>query len=394
MDSDLWYSFGFDSQGSRNINSEINSTMKKVLYIGGFEMPDKNAAAQRVMANALLLREMGFEVSFIGPTKDRANAVAEANGFKCEYVDYPQGVGQWLKYITEFVSTERIMAHKPDYVVLYNFPAVASLKILKACHKNGIKVIHDLTEWEGTRGWSPRELIRKIDIALRMRYCMKKMDGVIAISRYLYDQYKDYTRCILVPPTVDLNNPKWNRERKLNASQNVNLVYAGTAGFANKDRIDFIIEVVKSFPSIRLTVIGMTEEQYVQVYGPMPADCKNVEFRGRVPHTEAVKAVCDADFQMLIRENTLKNMAGFPTKFVESMSCCTPLIATLTSNIGDYLKDGDNGFVVDGEQTLFKVFSRILAMDKNDIIAMKQHCKDFTGFDFRSYKSEFGKLFQ
>ena len=113
-------------------------------------MPDKNAAAQRVMANALLLREMGFEVSFIGPTKDRANAVAEANGFKCEYVDYPTGTMQWLKYITEFVSTEKILVHKPGYVVLYNFPAVASLKILKACHKNGIKVIHDRV---GRQSW-------------------------------------------------------------------------------------------------------------------------------------------------------------------------------------------------------------------------------------------------
>lgn len=368
--------------------------MKKVLYIGGFEMPDKNAAAQRVMANAFLLREMEFEVKFIGPTKDRINSVAEANGFKCEYVDYPKGVGMWLKYITDFVSTEKILVYKPDYVVLYNFPAVASLKILKICHKNGIKVIHDLTEWESSRGWSPREIIRKMDIMLRMRYCMKKMDGVIAISRYLYNQYKDYTKCIMVPPTVDLSNPKWNRERELNTGKNVNLVYAGTAGFGNKDKLDVIINAIKSFPTIKLTVIGMTLEQYEQGYGNMPKDCVNVEFRGRVPHTEAVKAVCDADFQMLIRDNTLKNKAGFPTKFVESMSCCTPLIATLTSNIGEYLKDGENGFVVDGEQTLFKVFSRILTMTENDIKAMKQHCKDFMGFDYRGYKSEFFKLFQ
>lgn len=357
-------------------------------------MPDKNAAAQRVLANALLLREMGFDVSFVGPTKDRANAVAEASGFKCEYVDYPTGTIQWLKYITEFVCTERILAHKPDYVVLYNFPAIASLRILRICHKNSIKVIHDLTEWEGTRGWSPRELIRKVDINLRMRYCMKKMDGVIAISRYLYNQYKDYTKCILVPPTVDLTNPKFNREREYKVSDNIKLVFAGNAGIGVKDRLDYIIRDLQPFPTIVLTVIGMTKDQYEQGYGNLPENCHNVEFRGRIPHTEAVKAICDADFQMLIRDNTLKNKAGFPTKFVESMSCCTPLIATLTSNIGDYLMDGKNGFVVDDEQTLFEVFSRILAMDKNDIIAMKQHCKDFTGFDYRSYKSEFGKLFQ
>ncbi len=341
-------------------------------------MPDKNAAAQRVMANAQLLREMGFEVSFIGPTKDRTNAVAEANGFKCEYVDYPKSVGQWLRYITEFVSTEKILAHKPDYVVLYNFPAVASLRILKTCHKNGIKVIHDLTEWESATSFTPREFIHWADINLRMRYCMKKMDGVIAISRYLYDYYKPNTEVVLVPPTIDLQNPKWNRSRLM----------------GNKDRLDRIVEVVQQFPSIDLNVIGLNKEQYESMFRKIPDSVPNVKFRGRVPHTEAVKAVCEADFQMLIRDNTLKNRAGFPTKFVESMSCCTPLIATLTSNIGDYLKDGENGFVVDEGQTLSDVFSRILAMDKDDIKDMKQHCKDFTGFDYRSYKSEFEKIFK
>ena len=42
----------------------------KVLYIGGFELPDKNAAAHRVISNAFLLRELGYEVSFIGISED------------------------------------------------------------------------------------------------------------------------------------------------------------------------------------------------------------------------------------------------------------------------------------------------------------------------------------
>lgn len=64
-------------------------------------------------------------------------------------------------------------------------------------------MVHDLTEWESNNRWSPSDMMRKIDINLRMRYCVKKMDGVIAISRYLYDYYKKYTNTILVPPTVE-----------------------------------------------------------------------------------------------------------------------------------------------------------------------------------------------
>lgn len=367
--------------------------MKNILYIGGFEMPDKNAAAQRVMANALLLRDMGYSVSFIGPTKDRSKTIPSANGFSFEYLDYPKSITQWLKYITTFITADRILSYKPDFVVLYNFPSIASLKILRLCHKHGIKVIHDLTEWESAGRFSPREVIHWMDINLRMRYCMKKMDGVIAISRYLYDYYKPYTNVALVPPTVDLQNEKWDRNRHLTTGGRVQLVYAGSSG-ANKDRLDRIIEVVKRFSTMDLNIIGLTKEQYKEAYKIDNVDSDNIHFYGRVSHAEAVRAVQNADFQMLIRDNTLKNKAGFPTKFVESMSCCTPLIATRTSNICDYLTDGINGFVVDENQDLFKVLSRVLALDKSQIISMKQNCKDFQGFDYRNYQEELSKLFE
>ena len=369
--------------------------MKKqlVLYIGGFEMPDKNAAAQRVLANAMTLREIGYDVIFIGPTKDRSNIVPEFNGFKCDYIDYPQDLIQWINYITTFVSSHKILEYNPDCVILYNFPAIASLKILTACHKRGIKVFHDLTEWEASVGWSPREIIRKVDINLRMLHCMKKMDGVIAISRYLHDYYTCHTKTILVPPTVDLTNPKFSRDREIVANTPIQLVYAGSIGAGNKERLDYIVNAVSKAKTLRLMVVGITAEQYVNAYGDLPEGCTNVEFKGRVSHKEAVGIVCQSDFQMLIRENTLKNKAGFPTKFVESMSCCTPLIATLSSNISDYLIDGNNGFIVDEKNSLQSVLEKVSKLSNEEVIEMKKNCRNFFGFDYRNYKKEFSQLF-
>ena len=43
--------------------------MKHILYIGGFEMPNKNAAAQRVLSIAKALREGGYDTLFYGITK-------------------------------------------------------------------------------------------------------------------------------------------------------------------------------------------------------------------------------------------------------------------------------------------------------------------------------------
>ena len=38
---------------------------KKILYVGGFELPDKNAAAHRVLGNAKAFRDLGNDVAFI-----------------------------------------------------------------------------------------------------------------------------------------------------------------------------------------------------------------------------------------------------------------------------------------------------------------------------------------
>lgn len=39
---------------------------KVIIYIGGFELPDKNAAANRVMNNAKIMRDIGYHVVLVG----------------------------------------------------------------------------------------------------------------------------------------------------------------------------------------------------------------------------------------------------------------------------------------------------------------------------------------
>lgn len=368
--------------------------MKRVLYIGGFELPDKNAAAQRVMANALLLRKMKYEVSFIGISKDIKKAPHIVNGFISNPVSYPMGITNWVYQILSFVNTTIIIKNKPDYVVLYNFPSIASLRILRTCHKHGIKVFQDITEWEEPQNKNVRDYIRWLDVNLRMHYCLKKMDGIIAISKFLYNYYSSYTKCILVPPTIDIEDKKWNRNSKITTSSVVRLIYAGTAGFGVKDRLDIIVNAVSQFSNMHLDVYGMTESEYILGYGNLPKECTNIVFHGRVSHIDALFAVQNADFQLLIRDKNRKNNAGFPTKFVESMACGTPLIATLTSNIGDYLKNGENGFVVDENHSLANVLEYISKLPVSEIIRMKKICQSMTVFDYHEYESLFKQIFK
>lgn len=366
---------------------------KSILYLGGFELPDKNAAAQRVISNAKLLSEMGYEVKLVGVAKSQHEQSFIFNGFSCHCLKYPETIREWLYHIITFLPFSEVKKYNPDVIILYNFPAIAGKKILRYCQRKHIKVIHDLTEWEQTDGWSPRDIVKRVDTFLRMNVIMWRMDGVIAISKWLYDHYRNKVKCVFVPPTVDLNDPKWNRKRELRSNHPITLVYAGSPGGVVKDRLDLIVKEVSKYQSIKLLVVGINEDQYYSGFNVRREQLKNVVFKGRLQHFDAVKAVCEADFQMLIRDKSRKNDAGFPTKLVESFACGTPVISTVFSNIKDYVKDGVNGFLVKEGQTLSSVIKQVSCLKPENIVEMKKNCIDNKVFDYHYYQPEFNELF-
>ena len=183
----------------------------KVLYLGGFELPDRNAAAHRVVSIAKTLRYAGHEVEFIGVSKN-AEEIGKTfcvDGFKFTSIAYPSGIRSWIKQIVEFIPLKTIDKSRPNVVILYNLYALAQKRIINYCHKNNIKVIGDITEWYQAHGCSIREIIRRTDIRLRMKKYNFRLDGIIAISSFLHDYYKSKVPTVYIPPTVDYSDEKF-----------------------------------------------------------------------------------------------------------------------------------------------------------------------------------------
>ncbi len=356
----------------------------RILYIGGFELPDKNAAAQRVLSISKALRLVGYTVSFYGITKT-GDIKGTVDGFEYEALSYPQGTMEWIQYAKGDGIAEYVRLKSPDYVFTYNYPAIAQEKVIRFCHKNDIKVVGDITEW-----YMPSDIIRKLDTTLRMRWSNKHLDGIITISRFLNEYYKG-CNTIQLPPLIDMEEPKWKQEQKKNSPDRITLIYAGIPG-DSKDRLDFIVNGIARFhhENILFNVVGITKEQYVEIFG----DSLNISklpivFHGRLTHNDTIKLLMESDFQIFFRPNLRVNNAGFPTKFVEAMTAGVPVIMNRISNVDDYLKDGINGIMIEHpvEEEINKALERISNMSRNDVDKMKSNCcRD--EFDYHRYVND------
>ena len=374
--------------------------MKTIIYIGGFELPDKNAAAQRIIGNSYALKELGYEVIFLGVSKKEKNLKShkQFNDFKYYERLYPQNTIQWLSYLINIKETiEIIKKHETiDYLICYNYPAIALWRLKNYCKKNNIKIIADVTEWYQGEGNIIRRCLKNLDTFLRMKIIHFKLDGIIAISRFLENFYKNKIKTIYIPPLVNKNEDKWRTEDNLsnkNEDKVLHLIYAGSPG-KNKDQIDKILRVLykSNFSNFQLNLIGFTKDEFLKKY-PQEIDTitklsSKIIFFGRIPHLEVLKILKRSDFSIFFREINRVTMAGFPTKFSESISCGVPVITTKTSDLSDYLQEGINGFWL--EEDVENSINKILK-NKN-LKEMKRNINQET-FNFINYIKEFKKLF-
>lgn len=361
--------------------------MKSVLYIGGFEMPDKNAAAQRVLSIAKSFRSCGCNVHFHGITHCGTYS-GTVDGFSYSAYDYPRGYSQWVSFLKGNDDIRCIQEGAFDAVIAYNYPALALHRVRNLCKKKGIKLYADVTEW-----YHPNNPIKWLDTTIRMRFLHKKLDGLIVISSYLANYYKD-CKTVEIPPTVDCNEDKW-AGFALSKDEKVRFVYVGSPGGGTKDKLNVVIDTFTQVENekMSLTIVGLSKEQYETIYSNHCMDDR-VTFKGRLPHKEAVRILMSSDFQMFFRDSTRVNNAGFPTKFAESVTAGCPVIANDISNIKSYVDNGLPGFIVPtiDEKIVSSVIDRVSNKSRIEINEMKLACYQSKMFDYQKFSNQLNEF--
>ena len=163
-----------------------------VLYIGGFELPDKNAAAHRVLNNAKIFSEMGLNTVFIDVQRDNSKIDKSNLGFEVHTLDIRSTANKVKRDISikKFCEIYNKYQNNIVAVVTYNYPAIALNRIRKFCKKRNVKLIADVTEWYGDDFRNIYKVLEYILIKIRVERIQKKLDGIIAISGFLYKYYE------------------------------------------------------------------------------------------------------------------------------------------------------------------------------------------------------------
>ena len=269
--------------------------------------------------------------------------------------------------------------------------------------KNKSILIHDSVEW-----YSPEEYKNgKFSIEYNLKnitnkYIIKKPWKVIAISKYLEDYYlSKKIETLRIPVIFDVQNinPIYKSKGK-----KCIFLYAGSPG--KKDYLNTIINGFSIIPEsyndkYEFHIFGVNKEQLIK-------DCdvneqkiillkNNLFIHGRVNRDTVIDNIKKANYTVLIRDNLLRYAkAGFPTKVVESLTYCTPVVCNLSSDLGDYLKDGDNCILL--KQITANDFCKavIEGINKNEKEQkkMQENARKTADiyFDYRAYGKQICKL--
>lgn len=380
-----------------------------ILYIGGFELPDKNAAAHLVLNNAKIFSLLGHNVMFCGVNKKLNSSTRNYHERIGDYDSfprpYPKRMVDWLLELCSINSYKRVLGKNSNikFVVAYNIHFIQMIKMVKLCKKNGIFFISNVTEWyENKFSIHPIKLIKFFDTLFVMRILNKKVGGIITNSSYIERYYHNYVKNILVmPPLVDIYDKKWS-ERRYKCDSRVRFVYSGSP--EQNGTKDKLLPVIKCFEKLSsydyiFEILGITKEQFLLQYPEMTEYLERVKdkvvFYGRVSHTESVEKLFNSDFSIIIRDATRKNNAGFPTKFVEGYTSGINIIASNISDIEMYFPKNDYSVLLSNndEKTISSVLQKILELDVSDIRNKRRDGLSNNPFDYKKWVKKVKEFF-
>lgn len=328
-------------------------TARHIVMVGPYDFPIRNAAAQLADATAAALIGAGHRVHIIGRRhgQEASDGVKSLeSGATLELVGQTSTPGSLIQQLrTASAAASVARQSRGSIVIAYNASSVLLVCLLLVIPFCGGTLIGHSTEWHARPRLSARSLkpiIKRLDIALRMRLLHRMTAGLIVSSTYLASYYA--SKPSLVVPTLS------TLQAKDIASEGTSrliprLIYAGipfAVGTGQlepkemKDRLDLAIDALALLADrglkFEFVVFGISAEQYLEAvprHRRVVDDGENwLSFPGRVTPKELEREYSEADFSILVRDPVRTTLAGSPTKLTESILLG---VIPIVSDVGD-----------------------------------------------------------
>jgi glycosyltransferase involved in cell wall biosynthesis len=294
-----------------------------------------------------------------------------------------------------------LLQKKIDAILIADLPLNSIRWLKKFCIKNNIQFLVDSVEW-----YSPEQFkygnfsLAMILKNIENKYILDKNAKIISISKYL-NNYFGSKGCntIRIPVILDVKNIPFLKHIKENK---LTILYAGSPG-----KKDYLNEMLRGLiylneeerNRIRFIVAGVSFDQIKSWFTSKELMILNscVEFLGRVERNVVLNTLSEVDFTVLLRESDLRYAkAGFPTKVVESLATGTPVILNLSSDLGEYINDMQEGLIVKdcSAEAFAQTLIRAQQLEKSQKEAMRYKARICAenNFDYRLYKERLSDL--
>jgi len=382
----------------------------RILIVTIDQFPSGDAGSVRLLSFCEILKDLGHEVIVIGQADVQPYVSHSYRGFEyfslrsvskkysSRIMNYIGNKNRMKKIITKLSETKKI-----DSILITLLPINSLFYLKKLARRNNIKLFHDSVEWFSPQNfkWGFLSIFYLIN-ELWNRVLIDHQFSVISISSFLDNHFSARNiRSIRIPVILDTSEIAF---RKHTNSDRLEILYAGSP--AKKDYLKEVIEGMtllneEERKRIKLQLIGVNLHQLVGQCNVNPNHIKickeSLQIVGRIPREEVIKYLNSADFTVLIRSSKLRYAkAGFPTKVAESLATATPVICNLTSDLGLYLKDGENSIIVESATaySFMIALRKALALSKDDKQEMCHKARQTAEmhFDFNIYTKQMEKF--
>lgn len=353
-------------------------SQQAVVYIGEFDLRNENVQAHLVKNNGKLLKQLGYEVFYIGTNRNcsgfsEVEKLEELSEYRNHFLELPHTLtmsglikeSQVERKIIDYLNDLKNV-YKLAFVITYQAPTYAKVlkRIANWCKKHNTAYIvncADLPVFDSQIFL--RRIIMNINWNYMHRINKKYANGVISVSRYIDDFYKkDGRPSVIIPPLFD--EPDLI-EFGVESNKVPTFLYAGTPFVITgqevntkgmKDRLDKIVDLMVNHESngtqFYFQIVGITFADYSTCVPRHKEAIENsncIVFYGRKTHKETLQMLQKADYMINYRDSNLMTEAGMSTKVVESISVGTPVVM---NDIGDtfmYLEEGISGIKITGK---------------------------------------------